>query len=103
MVTQYDLYKCRLNIDFILDCTEIVLNRPNRSKREMISDILRTIEINGATISEIQFKTYISYQHLKKYLTYLVQNELIIYTKAEKRFRITQRGFHALDTYIKNG
>ena len=31
----------------------------------------------------------------------MVQNELIIYTKAEKRFRIIQRGLHALDTYIK--
>lgn len=77
------------------------MNRSNRSKHEIISDILRAIETDGATISEIQYKTYVSYQHLKKYLAYLVQNELIIYTKAEKRFRITQRGFHALDMYTK--
>jgi predicted transcriptional regulator len=29
------------------------------------------------------------------------KNELIIYAKTEKRFRITQRGLHALDTYAK--
>jgi predicted transcriptional regulator len=67
----------------------------------MISDILRAIEIDGATISEIRFKTYVSYQHLKKYLTCLVQNDLIFYTKTERRFRITQRGLHALDMYTK--
>jgi len=77
------------------------LNRPNRSKHEIVTDILRAVEQDGSTISEIQFKTYISNRHLKKYLTYLVQNELIIYAKMEKRFRITQRGLHALDTYAK--
>ena len=74
MVTQYDLYKCRLNIDFILDYTEIVLNRPNRSKHEMISDILRIIETDGATISEIQVQDIYLISTSEKYLTYLVQN-----------------------------
>jgi predicted transcriptional regulator len=76
------------------------MNRSNRSKHEIVSDILRAIETDGATISEIQYKT-ISYQHLKRYLIYLVQNELIIYTKTEKRFRVTQRGLCAIDTYTK--
>jgi len=38
---------------------------------------------------------------LKKYLTYLVQNELIVYRKEEKRFRMTQRGICAADMYAK--
>jgi predicted transcriptional regulator len=67
----------------------------------MVSDILQAIDINEATIYEIQFKTYISYQHLKKYLAYLVQNELITYKKDEKRFKITQRGIYAVDLYAK--
>ena len=77
------------------------MNRSNRSKHEIFSDILRTIETDGATLSEILFKTYNSYEPLKKYLIILVQHELIAYRKEEKRFRITQRGLHALDTYIK--
>ena len=77
------------------------MNRSNRSKHEIISDILRAIDLDGTTISEIQYKTYISHQHLKKYLAYLVQNELIVYVKADKRFRITPQGYHALDTYDK--
>jgi hypothetical protein len=30
-----------------------------------------------------------------------VQNEVIVYRKEEKRFRISQRGVRVLDTYIK--
>jgi predicted transcriptional regulator len=67
----------------------------------MLSDILRAIDTDGATISEVQFKSLISYQYLKKYLRLLIQHELIIYIKEEKRFRITQLGLHALDTYTK--
>ena len=73
----------------------------NRSKHEIISDILRAIDLDGTTISGIQYKTYISHQHLKKYLSYLIQNELVVYVKADKRFRITSQGHHALDTYDK--
>jgi predicted transcriptional regulator len=47
------------------------------------------------------FKTYISYHPLKKYLTFLIQQGLISYRREEKRFSITQQGFHALDTYTK--
>lgn len=77
------------------------LKKSNRSKHELLADILRSIDADGATIYEIQFKTDISYQHLKKYVTYLVQIGFIIYNKEEKRFRTTQLGFHALNTYTK--
>ena len=72
------------------------MNSSNRSNHEIFSDILRAIDTDGATINEILFKTYISYQRLKKYLTFLIQLSLISYRKEEKRFRITQQGFHAL-------
>jgi predicted transcriptional regulator len=78
-----------------------ILNRLNRSKHEIISDILSAIDIDGISINRIQLKTSISYQHLKKYLIYLVQTELIIYEKEEKKFRITEQGVHALDMYTK--
>lgn len=99
-VTQYDLYKFRINICSISGIL-IVLNRSNRSNHEIVLDILRAIDIDGATIYEIQFKTYISYQHLKRYLTDLVQNDLIVYRNEEKRFMITQRGIYAVNLYTK--
>lgn len=77
------------------------LNRSNRSKHEKFSDILRAIDIDGVTINEILFKTFISYDPLKKYLTFLIQQGLITYRKEEKRFRVTQLGFYALDMYTK--
>ena len=80
---------------------EIILNRSNRSNHEIVSDILRAIDADGVTIYEMQFKTCISYQHLKKYQTYLVQNELIVYRKEVKKFRMTQRGIHAVDKYTE--
>jgi len=67
----------------------------------MLSDFLRAVSAGGITFSEIQIKTHISYRHLKKYLTYLVQNEVIIYGNEEKRFRISQRGLRILDMYAK--
>ena len=100
-ITQYDLYKFRINIGSISDYSEVVLNRPNRLKHEMLSDILMAIGTNGISISGIQLKTCISYQHLKKYLTHLVQIELVIYEKEVKKFRITQQGVQALDMYAK--
>jgi predicted transcriptional regulator len=84
-------------LDYILSHLE----RSNRSIHEMISDILRSISAGGVTFSEIQIRTHISYRHLKKYVTYLVQNEAIVYRKEEKRFRISQRGVRVLDTYTK--
>jgi predicted transcriptional regulator len=76
------------------------LNKSNRSNHEIVSDILRAIEAEELTITEIQYKTY-TYQHLKKYLTYLVGHELIIYRVEENRFRITPRGLSALDMFAK--
>jgi predicted transcriptional regulator len=55
----------------------------------MISEILKTIENEELTFSEIQFKTYLTYQHLKRYSTYLVHHELISYVNEDRRFRIT--------------
>jgi predicted transcriptional regulator len=77
------------------------LKRSNRSKYEIMADILRAIDLEGTSISEIQFRTYITYRHLKKYLIYLVQQELLVYRKEDKRFRITHRGVRVLLTYIK--
>jgi predicted transcriptional regulator len=43
------------------------------------------------------YETYIPYNQLKEYLTTMIQNELIVYIKEEKTFRITQHGMHVLE------
>jgi predicted transcriptional regulator len=59
------------------------------------------IETEELIISEVQYKTYLTYQRLKKDLTYLVQRELIVYKNEEKRFKITPRGLQVRDMYAK--
>jgi predicted transcriptional regulator len=103
-VTQHDLYEVRINIGGSIsefNLIGIIMSKSSRSKHEIFSDILSAIDTDGVTINEIQFKTYISYQRLKQYLTVVVQHELIVYSKEEKRFRITSRGIQALDMYTK--
>ena len=71
-----------------------------RSKTEIITSILRsTRNRTGMKISQILYETYIPYNQLKEYLTMMVQNELIIYVKEEKIFKITEYGIHLLELY----
>jgi predicted transcriptional regulator len=45
------------------------------------------------------YETYIPYNQLKEYLTMMIQNNLIMYIKEEKIFKITEYGIHALKLY----
>jgi predicted transcriptional regulator len=49
------------------------------------------------------FETYIPYNKLKEYLTMMVQNQLIAYSKEEKVFKITEYGMHVLELYGELG
>gem|GEM_PF-2309920 len=67
-----------------------------------ISDILRSIRNRnrtGTRIPQILYETYIPYNQLKEYLIMMVQNNLIIYIKEDKIFKITEYGMHALKLY----
>ncbi|MFZ0265442.1 MAG: winged helix-turn-helix domain-containing protein [Nitrososphaeraceae archaeon] len=48
------------------------------------------------------YRAYLSYEHLKKYLTLLQENELINYHEQEgKVYRTTEKGLHFLNLYAK--
>src|SRR5215510_11094087 len=73
-----------------------------RSKTEIISSILRSTQCcTGAKISQIQYDIYISYNQLKEFLTMMIQNQLITYSKEEKVFKITEYGVYVLELYDK--
>ena len=72
-----------------------------RSRSEIFPFILRAVSTNTATASEIQFRTYLSFQQLKECLTILIEHSLIDYATKEKRFKITPRGIYALGAYNK--
>jgi len=71
----------------------------HRSRSEIISSILEVTNGNTVRITEIQFKTYLSYNILKEYLVHLLQCDLIEYIDGERAFKTTPKGMQALMTY----
>jgi predicted transcriptional regulator len=73
----------------------------HRSRSEIISSILEVTNGNKARITEIQFKTYLSYNILKEYLVNLLESDLIEYIEGERTFKTTPKGMQALQVYNK--
>ena len=79
----------------------ITIQLKHRSRSEIISAILEVTNGNRARITEIQFKTYLSYNILKQYLVHLLENDLIAYLEGERSFKTTPKGMQALQMYNK--
>jgi predicted transcriptional regulator len=76
------------------------VQRRIRSESEKISDVLRSIRnYPGTRITQIMFETCIPHNQLKGYLALTIQNGLIVYTKEEKTFKITEYGMHIIKLY----
>ena len=73
----------------------------HRSRSEVISSILEATNGNKLRVTEIQFKTYLSYTILKEYLVHLLQCDLIEYIEGERKFKTTPKGMQVLQTYNK--
>ena len=71
----------------------------HRSRSEIISSILEVTNGNKVRVTEIQFKTYLSYNILKEYLVHLLQCDLIEYIEGERAFKTTPKGMQVLMTY----
>ena len=70
-----------------------------RSKSEIITSILEVTNGNRVGLTEIQFKTYLSYNMVKEYLLQLRQSNLIEYTEGDRMFKTTPKGMQALQMY----
>jgi predicted transcriptional regulator len=73
----------------------------HRSRSEIISSILEVTNGNEVRVTEIQFKTYLSYNILKEYLVHLLQCDLVEYIEGERAFKTTAKGMQVLMTYNK--
>jgi predicted transcriptional regulator len=71
----------------------------HRSRSEVISSILESTNGNRLRVTEIQFKTYLSYNILKEYLVHLLQCDLLEYMEGERTFKTTPKGMQVLHTY----
>ena len=74
--------------------------RFNRSRDDIISDILEVASVGGiATKMGIMYKTFLSHAQMKNYLTYLTQHDLIEYDVGAQIYKTTEKGLRFLDTY----
>ena len=71
----------------------------HRSRSEIISSILEVTNGNKVRITEIEFKTYLSYKLLKEYLVHLLQYGLIEYIEGERTYKTTPKGVQVLISY----
>jgi predicted transcriptional regulator len=75
----------------------------HRSRSEIISSILEVTNGNKVRVTEIQFKTYLSYNILKEYSVHLLQCDLIEYIEGERAFKTTPKGMQVLMAYLTYG
>jgi predicted transcriptional regulator len=68
----------------------------HRSRSEIISSILQVTNGNCARVTQIQYKTYLSYNILKEYLVNLLENDLLEYIEGERAFKTTPKGMRFL-------
>ncbi|MFZ0553902.1 MAG: winged helix-turn-helix domain-containing protein [Nitrososphaeraceae archaeon] len=73
----------------------------HRSRSEIIASILEVTNGNMVRRTEIQYKTYLSYNILTEYLLHLLRCDLLEYSEGERTFKTTPKGMQVLMTYNK--
>jgi predicted transcriptional regulator len=66
-----------------------------RSRTEIISIILDSAN-GGATKTKIMYKAMLSYNQLKNYLCFMIENNLIEYVYGNQTFKTTEKGINLL-------
>jgi len=70
----------------------------NRSKLEIMAQILDIASGGGTSKTKIMYKAYLSYAQLRDYLTILIENGLIGHDE-NAAFKITQKGIRFMGLY----
>ncbi|MDP9286931.1 MAG: winged helix-turn-helix domain-containing protein [Thermoproteota archaeon] len=73
-----------------------------RSRTDIAALILEAAN-GGAAKTKIMYRAFLSYAQLKEYLAVLLENGLIEYSKAERIYRITQKGTLFVQLYNQVG
>ena len=69
-----------------------------RIRSEIVALILEAAN-GGATKTKIMYKAFLSFVHLKGYLSVLLKNELIDYDAGGKIYKTTPKGIRLLEVY----
>jgi len=70
----------------------------NRSRTEIVGNIL-DVANEGASRTKIMYKAFLSYNQLKEYLSFLIENNLIECLDGTKIFRTTEKGLKFLQMH----
>jgi predicted transcriptional regulator len=71
----------------------------NRSRMDIISEILDAANGGGATKTKMMYKAYLSFAQMKEYARVLTENNLLNYDTYTQTFKTTEKGLKFLDTY----
>jgi predicted transcriptional regulator len=74
----------------------------NRSKSEIISQILETANVgddDGATKTEIMHKVFLNHDQLQEYLMLLIESDLLSYDSTTHTYKTTEKGLTFLQAY----
>ncbi len=69
-----------------------------RSKTEIISVILRTTN-RGANKTKIMYNAFLSYSLMKKYISFLMENSLLVFDEKKHQYSVTEKGRRFLRMY----
>ena len=72
------------------------MNMGNRSRTEIVSNILDAANGGGTTKTKIMYFAFLSYNQLNEYLSLLIENNLIEYLDGTKTFKTTEKGLNLL-------
>jgi predicted transcriptional regulator len=70
----------------------------NRSRIEIMGDILKAANGGNTTRSKLTYETFLSYAQMKEYLAVLTEKDLIRYDEDTLTFKTTEKGLRFLDT-----
>jgi predicted transcriptional regulator len=75
----------------------------HRSRSEIIALILEVANGNRVRLTEILYKTFLSYGYLREYLVLLVEKDLVEYLQGERTYKTTEKGMCLLRMYNEMG
>ena len=73
----------------------------HRSRSEIIALILEVANGNRVRLTEILYKTFLSYGYLREYLVLLVEKDLVEYLQGERTYKTTAKGMRLLRIFTE--
>jgi predicted transcriptional regulator len=74
-----------------------------RDRTELFASILEATNDVITNRTQLMYRTFLSYEQLKQYLSILTENHLIEFRATEQCYKATEKGQQFLDLYRKMG